>query len=177
MADKATMTTVKVNFDGDSTLEQVAERVRAAIGTGRGSDKTTSEKEMVAVTALPGFALRALMALQRWADAWNLLPGSVLRGDPLYASVFVANLGSVGLEAPFHHLFEMATRRSSSPSGGFTRCPVLDDDTLGVGTVIECNSLDERIADGCARSPGASSATSPTRRSRRAPWSVASARG
>lgn len=156
MADKATMTTVKVNFDGDSTLEQVAERVRAAIGTGRGSDKTTSEKEMVAVTALPGFALRALMALQRWADAWNLLPGSVLRGDPLYASVFVANLGSVGLEAPFHHLFEYGNTPIFVTVGRIHKVPVvLDDDTLGVGTVIECKySLDERIADGfyCARS-------------------------
>ena len=156
LADHAQMTTVKVEFGADDDLHNVAQRVREAIGQGRGAARTTSEKEMVVVTAMPGFVLRAVMALQRWADRWNLLPAAMLKGDPLYSSVFVANLGSVGLEAPFHHLFEYGNTPIFVTIGRIKKAPVVRaDDTLGVATVVHCKySFDERIADGfyCARS-------------------------
>ena len=42
----------------------------------------------------------------RWLDSVNLLPGSFIHPDPMYASMFIANLGSVKLESAFHHLYE-----------------------------------------------------------------------
>ena len=156
LSDKASMTTVKVVFDPNDRLEDVARRVREQIQRGRGERRTTSEVEMAVVSSLPNFALRWLMALQRWADRFNLLPAAMIAGDPLYASAFVANLGSVGLEAPFHHLFEYGNVPIFVTIGRIHKAPiVLADDTLGVGTVVQCKySLDERIADGfyCARS-------------------------
>jgi len=155
-ADAGKLTTVKVEFERSDTIEDVARRVAEAIGTGRAESATTSEKEMAVVTAMPGFMLRLLMALQRLADACNLLPASMIRPDPLYASVFVANLGSIGLEAPFHHLFEYGTVPIFVTIGRIHKAPVvLDDDTLGVAEVVDIKySFDERIADGfyCARS-------------------------
>ncbi len=156
MADKATMTTVKVEFQPGDDIEAVADRVRAAIGVGRGRDKTGSEKEMVFFGAMPGPLLRLVMLLQRWADAWNLLPGAMIKPDPMYASVFVANLGSVGLSAPFHHLYEYGNIPIFLTIGKIHKAPVVrEDDTLGVARVVDCKySFDERIADGfyCARS-------------------------
>lgn len=38
-----------------------------------------------------------------------MLPHSYIRNDPLFASAFVANLGSLGLEAAYHHLYEYGT--------------------------------------------------------------------
>jgi len=131
MADKATMTTVKVEFQPGDDIEAVADRVRAAIGVGRGRDKTGSEKEMVFF-------------------------GAMIKPDPMYASVFVANLGSVGLSAPFHHLYEYGNIPIFLTIGKIHKAPVVrEDDTLGVARVVDCKySFDERIADGfyCARS-------------------------
>jgi hypothetical protein len=45
----------------------------------------------------------------RFADAFGLLPRSFIDGDPLYASAFFANLGSIGQEAGWHHLYEYGT--------------------------------------------------------------------
>jgi hypothetical protein len=39
-------------------------------------------------------------------DYYNLLPGWYIKDDPLYTSIFVANLGSVGMGPGYHHLFE-----------------------------------------------------------------------
>ena len=44
-----------------------------------------------------GFVVRAAVWLMRWLDSVNLLPSALTRNDPLYASLFVANLGSIGL--------------------------------------------------------------------------------
>ena len=43
------------------------------------------------------------------ANAWRLLPRAFVDGDPFFASAFVTNLGSVGLDAAYHHLYEYGT--------------------------------------------------------------------
>ena len=55
---------------------------------------------------LPSILLRIGLWAIRWLDSVNLLPYAFTRPDPMYASLFVANLGSVKLESAFHHLYE-----------------------------------------------------------------------
>jgi len=47
-----------------------------------------------------------VLAIGRFADAFGLLPGSMIESDPMYASAFFANLASIGLDACYHHLYE-----------------------------------------------------------------------
>ena len=42
----------------------------------------------------------------RVGDAFGLLPASMIEHDPMYASVFFANLASIGMDACYHHLYE-----------------------------------------------------------------------
>jgi hypothetical protein len=49
---------------------------------------------------------RIILAVGRWGDAFGLLPGSMIEHDPLYGSVFFANLASIGMDACYHHLYE-----------------------------------------------------------------------
>ena len=49
------------------------------------------------------------MAVLRTANRFGLLPRSMIENDPMFSSVFVANLGSVGLDAGYHHLWEYGT--------------------------------------------------------------------
>ena len=126
MADEAGMTMVKVRFEPDDTLELVRERVEQAVGEGRSDRETSSETEMRLTTKLPGPILRALLRAQRWLDAWGLLPAALLRSDPLYASLVVANLGSVGIDAAYHHLYEYGTVHLFATLGKVERRPVVD---------------------------------------------------
>jgi len=66
------------------------------------------------------------------------------------ASAFVANLGSVGVDAPYHHLYEWGTCSLFMTIGRIKKTPaVLEDGTLGVRTMVECKIvMDERVADG-----------------------------
>ncbi len=156
MSDDSAMTTVKVTFSPEDGPDQVASKTRQVVNAGRSADLSTSEKEMGLVSKLPGVFIRLLMSLQRQLDAWNLLPGIMLKDDPLYASLFVANMGSIGLDAPFHHLFEYGTVPVFATIGQIKQAPVVTPEgELAVGQVMVIRyTLDERIADGyyCARS-------------------------
>ena len=96
------------------------------------------------------------MWVQRLLDGWNLLPSAMIKPDPLYSSVFLANLGSIGLEAPFHHLYEYGTTPLFAVIGRIHKEQWIDDDgAVDVrDTVIIRWTFDERICDGlyCARS-------------------------
>lgn len=150
LSDRGAMTTVKARFEPGDTLADVSRRVKEAIAVGRGKDKTTSEKEMSIVTRMPRFLLRFVLAAQRALDYFNLLPASMIEADPLYASVFLANLGSVGLDAAYHHLYEYGTVPVFAVVGKVHKAPVVDPDaTLRVADIVELRfAYDERIADG-----------------------------
>ena len=154
--DAGGLTTVKVAFDPGDTLEAALDRIEARIGEGRGTKKLRSETEMDLVTVLPRFLVRFIMWAQRALDYVNLLPASMIDPDPLYASMFLANLGSVGLDSAYHHLYEYGTIPFFATMGRVRKAVVVDaGGAPAVRDVISLKySFDERITDGlyCARS-------------------------
>lgn len=104
--DDAPVTVAKRRFDPDASFAAHLETLRAGIAECKTSSRTRTDRELGLVLALPGPLVRLLVWLVRGLDDWNLLPGFYIHGDPMYASLFVANLGSVGLDAAFHHLYE-----------------------------------------------------------------------
>jgi hypothetical protein len=156
LSDDAKMTAVKVGFEPTDTLMDVVQRADGGIGIGRGEKETTSEKETALATRLPFFMLGWLIGFQKFLDRWNLLPASLIDPDPLYASAFLANLGSVGLDAPWHHLYDYGTVPIFLVVGKIhKRAFVTEDNQLEVrDAVVIRATFDERIADGlyCAKS-------------------------
>ncbi|MBH23556.1 MAG: hypothetical protein CMH57_03635 [Myxococcales bacterium] len=149
-ADNAPISTVKVTFQPDDTLDMVARRVVRAVHTSRTGAPSTSDREAALITRLPRFAIRALVRAQRALDELHLLPAALTRDDPLYASAMLANLGSIGLDAPFHHLFEYGTVPIFATIGRIKRVPmVMEGDAIVARDAVSLKfSVDERIADG-----------------------------
>ena len=149
--DDAAMGAIKRRFDPHADFAGHLERLGSGVREGRSSEKNQTDKELSFFLRLPAFLLALSVTLARWLDAHNVLPRALIESDPLYCSVFVANLGSVGLDAVFHHLYEWGN------------CPIF----AALGRVREVErggvmrkfvtvkyTFDERIEDGlyCARS-------------------------
>lgn len=145
--DAAALVTIKREVPQHACIADVARLLNADIRTGRSSRQRPEDREVALATRLPVFATKLALKLMRWADAWNLLPASTLAHDPLYTSMFVANLGSVGLEAAYHHLYEWGNCPFFAALGK-TR------EEHGRLKVLVRYSFDERIDDGlsCAHS-------------------------
>ena len=139
MSDDAPLATVK---RASSTARSFDAAGGAALGGDVGearspTSRRTIDKELSVLLRLPGFLLAFLIALLERLYAWGLAPRSLVDTDPMYASAFVANLGSIKIDAAYHHLYEHGN------------CPLFV--TIGQiadGHVTLRYSFDERVEDG-----------------------------
>lgn len=150
LEDGSPLVVLKRRFDPAQSFSEMVDFIYGDLKEGRSDKKSHVDKELGLFLSLPGPLLRLGVALLRWLDRWNLLPGSFIHPDPMYASMFVANLGSVRLEAAYHHLYEYGnipffavigrTHETHTPEGTKRTCTVK-------------YTFDERIEDGlyCAR--------------------------
>jgi hypothetical protein len=143
ITDGSPMLTVKRRFQPtreslDEMVDAIYERLRA----GRAGRKTTSDKEMGLLLRLPGPAIRVALWLARIGDRLGLLPRSMIDADPLFTSLFVANLGSIDYPAGFHHLWEYGTASLFGVMGRIEPGPG------GRRRIRVAWTYDERIEDG-----------------------------
>lgn len=149
LVDGAPIVVVKRRFAPDVTFEGLLEQVFSDLERGRSDEKSHVDKELSLFLRLPGPVLSVGVRLLRWLDDWNLLPRSYIDNDPLYASMFIANLGSVRLDAAYHHLYEYGTIPMFAALGRFREVPALVDGALVAKKVCSIKyTLDERIEDG-----------------------------
>jgi len=141
--DGAPLVTIKRKFEATrETLDEMVDAVYGQIRPARAGKKSTSDKEMSLLLRLPGFVIRAALGLLHFADRFGAVPRGMIDSDPLYTSCFVANLGSVGHEAGFHHLWEHGTCSLFSVMGK------IKTGADGRRFMTVCWTYDERIEDG-----------------------------
>lgn len=146
----APLFTAKVEVKADEPLGTFVDRILGVLGEGRSGKESAADREIKGFLRLPGPILRAAVKLQHVLDGWNLYPSQLLVDDPLYASAFIANLGSVGLDAVFHHLYEYGTIPIFATMGRVHRAPVVfENGSVGSREIFQMRyTYDERIEDG-----------------------------
>jgi hypothetical protein len=148
--EKSAETNVKIAFEADDTLEKVAERTRGNVRAAKKVEKSSDEATTELLTKLPRFLTRLLLYLFKVADYFNLLPASATRGDALYCTAYFANLGSIGLDAVYHHMFEWGNCPFFVTVGKLKKALyVTDEGAQSIEDVITMGfSFDERSTDG-----------------------------
>jgi hypothetical protein len=141
---------LKRRFDPAEPFEAMVEAMARQLHDDRYSGVVArADAEAALILKLPGLLRRAVIAVGRFADAFGMMPGSMIEHDPMYASAFFANLGSIGMDACYHHLYEYgsigifcvigrATTDPGSPTSGPDRRR----------TMVLRWTFDERVEDG-----------------------------
>jgi hypothetical protein len=106
LTDEGLETNVKITFSPFDTLQDVIEKVNREVEKARDMAGNESDHEIDFFTKLPRSILTLVIGVFKALDYFGIAPSEMIRLDPLYTSVYVANLGSVGLDAPYHHLYE-----------------------------------------------------------------------
>ncbi len=108
--DNAALVTIKREFAEGASLGDVAGLLNQEIRRGRTEANRKEDREInFLLRRLPLPLVRLALWFYALANQFNLLPAGVLAHDPLYASLFVANLGSLGMDACYHHLYDQGT--------------------------------------------------------------------
>jgi len=153
---EAKLSAVKMRFDDpNEAFQQTCRRINAEINRERSGEKTYSDKELALMYRLPRPLLEAAMLAMRWADNNNLLPAAFIENDPFYASMVIANLGSLGMRAAFHHLYEYGTCSLFLMVGKIEDRPVCKDGKVVPEKTLHLRwAYDERIDDGLTSAYG-----------------------
>ncbi len=152
---KSKIATVKEPMQAGDTIKSVTERVSAKINVERSEKRTYADKEFDLFNMLPRPVFKVAFKLFRALDYFNLLPGSFIENDPMYTSIFIANLGSVGMGAGYHHLYEHGTAPLFIMYGKIEEKAVVEDGEVVIRKMLHVRfSYDERIDDGLTASFG-----------------------
>lgn len=153
--DDAPIVVVKRRVDPAWSFEELVRHIEAGITDGRSDAPSSTDKELKLLFLLPTFLLSWFVHLARWLDHHGLLPRAFLDGDPMFASMFIANLGSIDMQAGFHHLYEYGNIPIFMTVGRSELDPVIDEDgrVSARERMTLRYSFDERVEDGlyCAR--------------------------
>jgi hypothetical protein len=146
---KAKLATVKLTHERGDTFRDLCGRMNKRINIERSGTKTYQDKEFDLLAALPRPLLRAGVKALRTLDYYNLLPAGFIANDPLYTSMFVANLGSLGMDAGYHHLYEWGTCPLFMMIGKIEERAVVEDGRVVAKRQLQIRyTYDERIDDG-----------------------------
>ena len=151
--DKAEEAEAKVELDreGPSPVDQVHDYVRGYVQKVRVEDKTEGiTNTLNVVQNLPRPIFRLLAKVLNWLEYHGWYPKSLAKDDPSYSSVFVTNLGSIKMNADYHHLFDWGTNSIFVVISEKKLRPFFNEDgTYELRNTIKLGmTIDKRIADG-----------------------------
>ena len=99
-------TTIKVNFSPTDTVYDVYEKMNAAIDEIKANDGPNNTESVAGVLcSLPRFLLRFAVFIIRILDYMDWLPRFLINASPFHASMFITDMGSLGIPPIYHHLY------------------------------------------------------------------------
>ncbi len=145
----AKIATVKMKIIDGELISDFCKRVNEQIGEERSGKKTKGDKEIDLFNFFPRPILHLGLPLIELLDYFNLLPGEFIDQDPMYTSIFMANLGSLNMGAAYHHLYEYGNCPLFIMVGKMEQRPVVVDGQIVIRPIIPFRfNFDERIDDG-----------------------------
>lgn len=153
--DEAPETSNPLVFDPKMTLMDYAKVIDGYINRSRdlSQEDNFTDETISFFMHFPVWVISLVVRLARLLDRRGKAPSLLREADGLHTSVFVSNLGSIGIigGSPQHHLYEWGTTSLFVTLGGLERKREFDEDgkvisskeTIKVGCTV-----DERITSG-----------------------------
>jgi hypothetical protein len=156
--EEGKLTALKYVADPSHTFEDLVKWVNEKLTEVRTDKKTHEDKELGFFTSWPRPLLRFGVNVVRWLDYHNILLPSFIENDGFYTGLFIANLGSVNMDAGYHHLYEWGNCPLFMMVGKIHDRPVAVNGEVKVQRTMHVRwSLDERVEDGLTSNFGINS--------------------
>jgi hypothetical protein len=107
LSDEGEEINVTMSFSPLLSLEGFCAKIHNYVSSLKKGSGTSTEKLNSFLSHLPRFCIRFFFWVIRFLDYNNGIPRAVIDSLPFYTTVFFTNVGSVGIDAPFHHNFEI----------------------------------------------------------------------
>lgn len=144
-------TVIKVHLKPTDTAADVYYKLQSAVENVKSTPLDSNFDNTAGVlTLIPGIFLKFVVWFLRTLDYFGLLPAFLLEVSPFHGSLFFTSMGSLGIPAIYHHLYDFGNLPVFGAFGCKRRAYEAQED----GSIIQRKyvdvkfTLDERIVDG-----------------------------
>ena len=134
----------------DDTFDTIHRQIADRITSGRSETLDKSSESMDVISRMPRRLTRSFVHFIGFLDKVGHCPKGFVDTDPYYTSVVLSNLGSLGLDAAYHHLTNWGTTSVFVTFGKMRKEETeKDDGTKEMREFVDLGlTIDERLADG-----------------------------
>lgn len=151
MTEDGEETIVKIVFEPTDTIYDVCDKLNAAIEDNKViTEKNNTDKMAKMLNHLPNFVLSGVIGYLKWLDRIGHLPKFMIKLSPFHSSMFVTDLGSIGIKPAYHHIYDFGTVSFFISFGIRSREQHITDElTINNKKAMDIKIVvDERIVDG-----------------------------
>lgn len=144
-------TVIKLIVSPDETLQSVYTKLRTQIEENKNDgDQNNMDTAARVLVSLPGVFLKGVVAFLKFLDYFGLLPRFLTKLSPFHGSMFITNMGSLGIPPIYHHLYDFGNLPVFIAMGGKRTEYVLNKHgEIERKKFLDFNiTCDERICDG-----------------------------
>ncbi len=151
MSLDAQETVVKIPASPDASISDIYNALNSLVEANR-TEGDSNGMDFAArfLTFMPSILLKLVVGLIRIFDFFGLLPRVITKISPFHSSMFITNLGSLGIPPVFHHLYDFGNIPVFISMGmKNTEYVLKKDGTTEKRKYIDITVVcDERICDG-----------------------------
>lgn len=142
-------TCIKVEFDPRDDIYNVYKKFRETVRQAV-ADTTDFDDTARILTKLPRWLFRFAMSVLRFLDFHGKLPSALLKVSPFHGSMIITSMGSLGIPAIYHHIYDFGTLPLFISYGNiYTADAIKRDGTRERHHFVTLKVVtDERICDG-----------------------------
>ncbi|MBN2797344.1 MAG: 2-oxo acid dehydrogenase subunit E2 [Clostridia bacterium] len=149
LTETSTETNVKVFFDDQDNLKSISEKIAKQVQSVKKGEYDETDHTIETLTSLPKWITTFIFYGVNVMNHFGLLSRKFIDDNPLFSSAYLTNVGSIGLEAPFHHMYEFGTTSLFASLGKIHEEVLVVDGQIITAKIVHVNfTIDERIADG-----------------------------
>lgn len=150
LTDEGVETTTKTEFDGTENLFDVKHKLDAIIEQNKDTEASNETDNLAKTLGLiPVGLIRVAVKFLKFLDRHGLLPKAIIKASPFHTSVFLTNVGSLGIDTIYHHLYNFGTTSMFFSMGKKKKSFIYEDEEIKEEKCITLAFVgDERICDG-----------------------------
>jgi len=151
LSDDGEETLIKPFFQPTDTLQDIVRRTREEQDANQQVGQQNSSDLISKILGLlPDFLMRIVVFILLWLDKVGMMPKFIEKASPWHCSVFLTNIGSIGVESIYHHLYEFGTCSMFVAMGKKSRQHSFNKhgELAAHESILLKFVMDERICDG-----------------------------
>lgn len=150
MTEETEETTIKLPFTGSENIFEIKEKLDGAISKNKDlSAENSTDKLAKFLWLIPNWLIKFIVNTLMFLDKHGIMPKAVINASPFHTSAFLTNVGSLGIDAIYHHIYDFGTTGMFLAMGKKKKSFVYEDDNIVEEKTISIAWVaDERICDG-----------------------------